>query len=146
MSTRGQVVETECTSLHKVRLLVRLCTCLLFCSNQRKMTIYSFIHSLLNVWIKVSVGLDGCGWGSLAHNVLQRMSVGGNESDGRRPLVVLLVELLVEAGMVEQPVRRRQGENKTALALHFFHSQTLINHGFKENQSLDNLPFPFSSK
>lgn len=74
------------------------------------------------------------------------MSVGGNDSDGRRPLVVLLVELLVEAGMVEQPVRRRRGGNKTALALHFFHSQTLINHGFKENQSLDNLPFPFSSK
>lgn len=74
------------------------------------------------------------------------MSVGGNDSDGRRPLVVLLVELLVEAGLVEQPVRRRQGGNKTALALHFFHSQTLINHGFKENQSLDNLPFPFCIK
>lgn len=74
------------------------------------------------------------------------MSVDGNDSDGRRPLVVLLVELLVEAGMVEQPVRRRQGGNKTALVLHFFHSQTLINHGFKENESLDNLQFPFSLK
>lgn len=31
------------------------------------------------------------------------MSVDGDHADGSRPLVVLLVEVLVEAGVVEQP-------------------------------------------
>lgn len=31
------------------------------------------------------------------------MSVDGDHTDGSRPLVVLLVEMLVEAGVVEQP-------------------------------------------
>lgn len=49
------------------------------------------------------------------------MSVDGDNSDGRSPLVVLLVEVLVEAGMVEQPVRRRRGGNKsTCVALFAF--------------------------
>lgn len=37
-------------------------------------------------------------------DVLQRMSVNGDESDGSGPLMVLFVVILVEAGMVEQPV------------------------------------------
>lgn len=40
-----------------------------------------------------------------SHHVLQRMSVDGDDSDGSGPLVVLFVEVLVEAGMVEQPER-----------------------------------------
>lgn len=37
------------------------------------------------------------------HHMLQRMSVGGNNSDRSGPLMVLFVVMLVEAGMVEQP-------------------------------------------
>lgn len=36
------------------------------------------------------------------HHMLQRMSVDGDHSDGSGPLMVLLVEMFVEAGMVEQ--------------------------------------------
>lgn len=41
--------------------------------------------------------------------MLQRMSVDGDDSDGGGPLMVLLVEMLVEAGMVEEPDRRDKG-------------------------------------
>lgn len=34
--------------------------------------------------------------------MLHRMSVGGDQSDGGGPLVVLFVEMLVQAGMVEE--------------------------------------------
>ena len=42
--------------------------------------------------------------------MLQRMSIDGDDSDGRRPLMVLLVKVLVEAGMVEQPEREHEDE------------------------------------
>lgn len=41
--------------------------------------------------------------------MLQRMSVDGDDSDGSGPLMVLLVEMLVEAGMVEEPDRKDEG-------------------------------------
>lgn len=37
--------------------------------------------------------------------MLQRMSVGGDDADGSCPLMVLFVEMLVEAWMMEQPDR-----------------------------------------
>lgn len=38
--------------------------------------------------------------------MLQRMSVDGDDSDGSGPLMVLFVEVLVEARVVEQPERK----------------------------------------
>lgn len=37
------------------------------------------------------------------YHVLQRMSIDGDDPNGSSPLMVLFVEMLVEAGMVEQP-------------------------------------------
>ncbi len=57
--------------------------------------------------------------------MLQRMSVDGDDSNGSGPLVVLFVEMLVEAGMVEQPERKEdEGQNKkqspsSYLPIHF---------------------------
>lgn len=42
----------------------------------------------------------------IIHHVLQRMSVDGDDTDGSGPLVVLFVDMLVEAGVVEQPERK----------------------------------------
>lgn len=42
--------------------------------------------------------------------MLQRMSVDSNDSNGSSPLMVLLVEMLVKAGMVEEPARKDEGE------------------------------------
>lgn len=44
-------------------------------------------------------------WQCVGEHMLQRMSVDGDDSDGSSPLMVLFVEMLVEAGMVEQSVR-----------------------------------------
>lgn len=43
--------------------------------------------------------------------MLQRMSVDGDDSNGSGPLVVLLVETLVEAGLVEQPERKEDEDH-----------------------------------
>lgn len=45
--------------------------------------------------------------------MLQRVSVDSNDSNGSSPLMVLLVEMLVKAGMVEEPARKDEGELKT---------------------------------
>lgn len=45
--------------------------------------------------------------------MLQRMSVDSNNSNGSSPLMVLLVEMLVKAGVVEDPVRKDEDELKT---------------------------------
>lgn len=42
----------------------------------------------------------------IIYHVLQRVSVDGDDSDGSGPLVVLFVEVLVEARVVEQPERK----------------------------------------
>lgn len=46
------------------------------------------------------------------YHVLQRVSVDGDDSDGSGPLVVLFVEVLVEARVVEQPERKDDGGRK----------------------------------
>ena len=43
--------------------------------------------------------------------MLQRMGVDGDDSNGSSPLMVLFVEMLVEAGMVKQP-EREEGEDQ----------------------------------
>lgn len=45
--------------------------------------------------------------------MLQRMSVDSNDSNGSSPLMVLLVEMLVKAGVVEEPARKDEDERKT---------------------------------
>lgn len=55
-------------------------------------------------------GGEGRGGEGIIHHMLQRMSVDGDDSDGSGPLMVLLVEMLVEAGMVEQPERKDEDE------------------------------------
>ena len=52
--------------------------------------------------IKTDVKQEG-----IVHHVLQRMSVDGGDTNGGSPLVVLFVEMLVEAWMVEQPDRHK---------------------------------------
>lgn len=42
----------------------------------------------------------------IIYHVLQRVSVDGDDADGSGPLVVLFVEVLVEARVVEQPERK----------------------------------------
>lgn len=39
----------------------------------------------------------------ITHHMLQRMSVDRDDSNGSSPLMVLLVEMLVKAGVVEEP-------------------------------------------
>lgn len=45
--------------------------------------------------------------------MLQRMSVDSNNSNGSSPLMVLLVEMLVKAGVVEEPARKDEDELNT---------------------------------
>lgn len=45
--------------------------------------------------------------------MLQRMRVDSNNSDGSSPLMVLLVEMLVKAGVVEEPARKDEDGLKT---------------------------------
>lgn len=44
--------------------------------------------------------------------MLQRMSVYGDNSNGSSPLMVLFVEILVEARMVKQPEKGDEDQNK----------------------------------
>jgi len=48
----------------------------------------------------------------VSHQVLQRMSVNGHDSDGSGPLVVLFVETLVEVGAVEQPDGKKKRKKR----------------------------------
>lgn len=48
----------------------------------------------------------------IIYHVLQRVSVDGDDADGSGPLVVLFVEVLVEARVVEQPERKDDGGRK----------------------------------
>lgn len=63
-----------------------------------------------HTWQRDGQKMKGKRGGGVAHHMLQRMSVDGDDSNGRRPLVVLLVKVLVEAGMVEQPEREHEDE------------------------------------
>ena len=55
---------------------------------------------------------------AVGYHVLQRMSVDGDDSDGSGPLMVLFVEMFVEAGMVEQPERKDDQSHMSDLSLH----------------------------
>lgn len=52
--------------------------------------------------------------------MLQRMSVDGDDSDGSSPLMVLFVEMLVEAWVVEQPERKEEeDQNKNQSVIYW---------------------------
>lgn len=58
--------------------------------------------------------------GGIIHHMLQRMSVDGDDSDGSSPLMVLFVEMLVEAWVVEQPERKEEeDQNKNQSVIYW---------------------------